>query len=106
VDVLSHTKDIDLTQRALAWAAGGGQSKVVASLLQHPGVDDNLKVDGATPIYLACKAYSVAAVEILLLAGADPSNQNARTAIAMSPEQAARPELPASNMPVGTSSIA
>ncbi|EXK24272.1 hypothetical protein FOMG_18991 [Fusarium oxysporum f. sp. melonis 26406] len=71
--LLSYIQDIDLTQRALAWAAGGGQSKVVASLLQRPGVDVNLKVDGATSIYLACKAYSVATIEILLQAGADPS---------------------------------
>jgi len=66
--------------------AGWRQSKVVASLLQHPGVDDNLKVDGATPIYLACKAYSVAAVEILLLAGADPSIR-CEDGHRMSPEQ-------------------
>ncbi|KAH7127344.1 putative ankyrin repeat protein [Dactylonectria macrodidyma] len=71
--LLSYIQDINLTQRALAWAARGGQSKVVTSLLQRPGVDVNLKVDGATPIYLACKAYSVATVEILLQAGADPS---------------------------------
>ncbi|KAM5349997.1 hypothetical protein ACJ41O_006502 [Fusarium nematophilum] len=71
--LLSYFQDIHLTQRALAWAAGGGQSTVVASLLHRPGVDVNFKVDGATPIYLACKAYSVAAVEMLLQAGADPS---------------------------------
>jgi ankyrin repeat protein len=36
-------------------------------------VDVNRKIDGLTPIYLACKASSAATVEILLEAGANPS---------------------------------
>lgn len=61
VDVLlSHIQDINLTHRALAWAARGGQQKVVSSLLQYSGVDVNRKIDGLTPIYLACKASSAA----------------------------------------------
>lgn len=74
--LLSHINDTNLTQQALAWAAGAGQSRVVSSILRQPGVAVNTKIDGATPIYLACKAYSAPTVEALLQAGADPNIRN------------------------------
>ena len=71
--LLPYVKDVDISQQALAWAADGGQSKLVAKLLGHPGVNVNAKVDGNTPVYLACRALSAATIETLLRAGADPN---------------------------------
>ncbi|KAH6884532.1 putative ankyrin repeat protein, partial [Thelonectria olida] len=70
-EFLPFLKDIDIVHRALAWAAGSGQSKVVARILQHPGVDVNAKVRGDTPLFLACGGSNIATIELLLGAGAD-----------------------------------
>ncbi|PKS04904.1 hypothetical protein jhhlp_008269 [Lomentospora prolificans] len=73
VDVfLSFIKDIDVVHGALAWAAMEGNSKVVARILQYPGVDVNAKVRGDTPLFRACGAQDLDSVRILLQAGADP----------------------------------
>jgi ankyrin repeat protein len=65
--------DIYLAHRALAWAADVGSSKVIARLLQHPGVDVNTAVNGKTALYRACAQLHPAVVATLLQAGADPN---------------------------------
>ncbi|KAL6415569.1 putative ankyrin repeat protein [Ilyonectria robusta] len=70
---LPFLKDIDTVHRALMWAAEKGNSKLVARILQHPGVDVNATVDGDTPLYHACDTGDVATVTTLLQAGANPN---------------------------------
>jgi ankyrin repeat protein len=65
-------KDTDLIQRALAWSAEYGRSKLVKRLLQHPGVDPNANVRGDPLLYLACKTLDRDPVIALIEAGADP----------------------------------
>lgn len=66
-------KDIKTVHRTLAWAAKKGRSKVVARILEYPGVDVNAKIDGCTPLYQACSSCDVKTIEVLLKAGADPN---------------------------------
>ncbi|KAH7011276.1 putative ankyrin repeat protein [Ilyonectria destructans] len=70
---LPFLKDIDAVHRALMWAVEKGSSKLVARILQHPGVDVNATVRGDTPLYHACDVGDVATVTALLQAGADPN---------------------------------
>jgi ankyrin repeat protein len=70
---LLFLEDIGTVHRALAWAAQKGQSKVVARILQYPGVDVNTKASGNTPLLLACGAIDVDTVVTLMKAGADPT---------------------------------
>ncbi|CAI6038839.1 unnamed protein product [Clonostachys chloroleuca] len=65
--------NIDTVHRALAWAAKRGQAKVVARILQHPGVDANAVVKGETTLYLACGSGNVETIRCLVDAGADPN---------------------------------
>ncbi|KAL2672549.1 hypothetical protein Neosp_013261 [[Neocosmospora] mangrovei] len=75
VDVfLSFIEDIDTIHRALAWAAEGGRSKVVARILQVPGVDVNNTLEGNTPLFHACSwPQDLKTIRVLLEAGADPN---------------------------------
>ncbi|VUC27045.1 unnamed protein product [Clonostachys rosea] len=69
---LPFLRDIETAHQALAWAAKSAKSKVVASILRHPGVDVNAKVRGDTALYLACGTADVETIRCLLEAGADP----------------------------------
>ncbi|CAH0026195.1 unnamed protein product [Clonostachys rhizophaga] len=73
---LPFLKDIETAHRALVWAAGAARSKVVARILQHPGIDVNAKVRGDTALYLACGTADVDTIKFLLEAGADPRVQS------------------------------
>ncbi|CAH0055187.1 unnamed protein product [Clonostachys solani] len=73
---LPFLKDIETAHRALAWAARSAKSKVVARILQHPGVDVNKKVRGDTALYVACGTADVETIRCLLEAGADPRVQS------------------------------
>uniref|UniRef100_A0A8H7NIH4 NACHT domain-containing protein n=1 Tax=Bionectria ochroleuca TaxID=29856 RepID=A0A8H7NIH4_BIOOC len=73
---LPFLKDIETAHRALAWAAGVAKSKVVARILQHPGIDVNTKIRGDTALYLACGTADVETIRCLLEAGADPRVQS------------------------------
>lgn len=68
---LPYLKDVNTAQRALCWASKGGHAKVVKRLIQHPGVDVNAKVQGATALFYACYCNAVECIEALVLAGAD-----------------------------------
>ncbi|RSM12008.1 hypothetical protein CDV31_006458 [Fusarium ambrosium] len=71
---LSFIDDIDLIHRALAWAAERGRWKVVARILQVPGVDVNNTIDGNTPLFQACSwPQDLKTIKALLEAGADPN---------------------------------
>lgn len=65
--------DIDTVHQALAWAAKRGQTKVVARILEHPGVDVDSIVRGDTALLLACGGSHSATIKVLLDAGADPT---------------------------------
>jgi ankyrin repeat protein len=64
--------DADTVNRALAWSAVRGRSKLVTSILQHPEVRVNGKVNGDTPLYLACQSADRDTIVALLEHGADP----------------------------------
>ncbi|CAM1504977.1 Fc.00g106140.m01.CDS01 [Cosmosporella sp. VM-42] len=68
---LPFIRDIDTVHRALAWSAECGRSTLVARILQHPGVDVNVRVRGDTPLYLACGCSNLETIKTLLQAGAD-----------------------------------
>ncbi|KAI5457076.1 ankyrin repeat-containing domain protein [Mariannaea sp. PMI_226] len=70
---LSFITELKTVHRALAWAAETGRSKIVARILQYPGVDVNTRVRGDTPLYLACGNPNLETIRNLLEAGADPS---------------------------------
>lgn len=70
---LPFITDIKTVHRALAWAAKAGRPKLVARILQHPGVDVNAAPWGDTPLFLACAATDTESVRALLQAGADPN---------------------------------
>ncbi|SPO01936.1 uncharacterized protein DNG_04609 [Cephalotrichum gorgonifer] len=91
-------KDVDTVHRALAWASGKGASKVVARILQYPGVDVNATVRGETPLSRACGVPDLATVELLLRAGADPErdtefDQGEFNRIMMYPAGTVRPKF-------------
>ncbi|KAM0487191.1 hypothetical protein ACHAPX_000461 [Trichoderma viride] len=65
--------NMDLVHRALVWAAELGSPAVVSRLLQHPGVDVNVVVEGKTALYAACRELQTTLVAILLQAGALPT---------------------------------
>lgn len=69
---LPFLRDIDTVHSALGWSAEKSKAKVVARILQHPGVDVNAKVRGDTALYRACSAPDVATITALIRAGADP----------------------------------
>ncbi|KAK5989438.1 Ankyrin-3-like protein [Cladobotryum mycophilum] len=71
--LLPFLKGIEPVQNALSWAAENGRSKVVARILQYPGVDVNDEIYGVSPILKACKGCDVETIRILLQAGADPN---------------------------------
>ncbi|KAM0426586.1 hypothetical protein ACHAPT_008279 [Fusarium lateritium] len=71
---LSFIDAIDIVHRALAWAAESGKWKVVARILQVPGIDVNNTVNGSTPLFQALAwPQDLTTVKTLLEAGADPN---------------------------------
>lgn len=70
---LPFLTDSKTIQRALVWSAEKGRSKLVKSILQHPGVDVNAKVRGDTALYLACQSQDRDTIFALIDAGADPT---------------------------------
>ncbi|KAJ4327890.1 hypothetical protein N0V84_001701 [Fusarium piperis] len=71
---LSFIDEIEIVHRALAWAAGYGRWKVVARILQVPGVDVNNTLDGTTPLFEACAwPQDLQTIRILIQGGADPN---------------------------------
>lgn len=68
---LPYLKEIDTVQRALCWASKEGHATLVKRLIQHPGVDVNAEVQGATALFYACYCNAVDCIEALVLAGAD-----------------------------------
>lgn len=65
--------DVETVNRALAWSAVQGRSKLVISILQHAKIQVNGKVNGDTPLYLACQSADRDAIVALLEHGADPN---------------------------------
>ncbi|KAM5346981.1 hypothetical protein ACJ41O_009986 [Fusarium nematophilum] len=91
---LSFIDNVDTVHRALALAAESSAWKVVARLLQVPGVDVNIIVDGNTPLFQACEyPRDLETVKMLLDAGADP-NVKCRGTRADYPESLSYPETP------------
>ncbi|KAH7149027.1 ankyrin repeat-containing domain protein [Dactylonectria estremocensis] len=70
---LPFLQNIDSVHEALHWAAEKGHGKIVAKILEHPGVDVNVTICGNTALYVACGSWDVATVTALLKAGADPN---------------------------------
>ncbi|KAK3898380.1 ankyrin-2 [Staphylotrichum tortipilum] len=56
---------------ALKWATLGQQPKLIKHLLQQPGVDVNVPVDGDTALFNACRRGDIESIEALVLAGAN-----------------------------------
>ncbi|KAH9899099.1 ankyrin repeat-containing domain protein [Xylariomycetidae sp. FL2044] len=71
--ILPFLPDVAYVHRALCWAARYGHAKVVARILDYPNVDVNEKVQGDTPLFLACASCDPDTIAILLEAGADPN---------------------------------
>lgn len=69
--MLKHVTNIENAHWALAWAACSGQSRLVARILEYPGVDVNTKVHGSTFLYFACGSLDFETINLLLQAGAD-----------------------------------
>ncbi|KAM3441590.1 hypothetical protein NHJ13734_002735 [Beauveria thailandica] len=69
--MLKYVTDLDDVHWALAWAACGGQSRLVSRILEHPGVDVNAINHGDTFLYLACSSLDMDTINILLHASAD-----------------------------------
>ncbi|SPO01786.1 uncharacterized protein DNG_04459 [Cephalotrichum gorgonifer] len=70
---LPFLEDLTAVHHALSSAAKAGQAKVVARILEYPGVDVNSKIRGKTALFLACGCPDAETVRILLQAGADPN---------------------------------
>ncbi|KAJ3477766.1 hypothetical protein NLG97_g8750 [Lecanicillium saksenae] len=69
--MLEYITDLKQVYWALQWAACSGHSKLVARILEYPGVDVNTRVHGDTFLYWACQSLDFETMEILLQAGAD-----------------------------------
>lgn len=59
--------------RALHWAAEKCQLSIVELILQRPGVDVNVKLQGDTALFVACKSSHLQTIEVLIRGGADPN---------------------------------
>ncbi|CAH0050929.1 unnamed protein product [Clonostachys solani] len=70
---LDFVEDAEIRHRALCWASGRGRSQIVATILQHPGIDINTKFEGTTPLFRACSNPDASTIKSLLAAGADPN---------------------------------
>lgn len=69
--MLKYVTELKDVHWALAWAACSGNSRLVARLLEYPGVDVNTKVHGDSFLYWACDSVDFETIDILLQAGAD-----------------------------------
>eukprot|EP00741_Cyanophora_paradoxa_P016918 tig00020943_g16339.t1 len=81
VRLLLARPEVDVNARdeegrtALYAAAFSNCAETALALLAAPGVDVNAGRRGATPLYGACMLHNVAAIRMLLEAGADPSTR-------------------------------
>ncbi|KAM3513127.1 hypothetical protein MY11210_003239 [Beauveria gryllotalpidicola] len=69
--MLKYVTDLGDVHWALAWAACGGQSRLVSRILEYPGVDVNAINHGDTFLYLACSSLDIDTINILLHASTD-----------------------------------
>ncbi|KAJ5715120.1 uncharacterized protein N7483_012301 [Penicillium malachiteum] len=68
VPLLQNVEDL---HNALHWAAEKARSNIVDLILQQPGIDVNVKLEGDTALFLACKMKEIKTIELLVRAGAD-----------------------------------
>ncbi|CAH0041719.1 unnamed protein product [Clonostachys rhizophaga] len=71
---LPFIKDIKKVQRYFMLAASRCRAKVVARLLEVPGINANDRNDGRTALQAACSCGDAETIGCLLKAGADPNN--------------------------------
>lgn len=77
VNVASTTDNVGFSLTVLGWAIYHNDSALLARLLAAPGVNPNFQVaTGGTPLILAANAGNIAAVDLLLAAGANPNEEN------------------------------
>ncbi|KAJ5355479.1 uncharacterized protein N7496_012691 [Penicillium cataractarum] len=73
VEFVPKLKAVEDMHRALYWAAEKGRSSIVELILQQPGVDVNVKLQGETALFVACKSSHLKTIEALIKSGADPN---------------------------------
>lgn len=59
---------IDMVYGALTWTTKS-MAKVIVRILQHPRVGVNVRIHGATPLFIACGPGDTGLVSVLLVAG-------------------------------------
>lgn len=73
VEFVPKLKNVEDMHRALHWAAEKGRSSIVELILQQPGVDVDVKLQGDTALFVACKSSHLKTIEVLIKGGADPN---------------------------------
>ncbi|KAJ5554058.1 hypothetical protein N7513_004017 [Penicillium frequentans] len=73
VELIPKLKTLDDLHRALHWAAEKGRSNIADLILQQPGVDVNVKLQGNTALFKAGMSTDLKTIEVLIKAGADPN---------------------------------
>ncbi|CAG9984329.1 unnamed protein product [Clonostachys byssicola] len=71
---LPFIKEIKIIQQHVMLAASRGRAKVVARLLEVPGINVNDRDHGCTALHAACSCGDPETMGCLLKAGADPNN--------------------------------
>ena len=65
---------LDTAQLALCWAASKKHSRVVAKILEYPGIKVDCQVQGTSALFRAsCQVSDFKTMEVLIKAGADPN---------------------------------
>ncbi|KAJ5633124.1 hypothetical protein N7490_009463 [Penicillium lividum] len=72
-EFLPYIRDHDDLEKALFWSSGAGHAACVDLILEQPGMDVNSKLEGATPLFRACRINDMSTIKVLLRAGADPN---------------------------------
>lgn len=65
--------NVEEMHQAMHWAAENGRSSIVELILQQPGIDVNVKLEGETALLLACKRVDLNTIRLLINGGADPT---------------------------------